>query len=271
MRVAAVQLWTGMEKGPNRVAAAAAVRRAAGDGAELVVLPEATMCGFGEPSADLASLAEPLDGPFVAALLAAAAETGTAVVAGMFEPAPGPGRRVFNTAVAVGPTGLLAAYRKVHLYDAAGWRESDRVAPGEPSADPAVFGWAGHRVGLLTCYDLRFPESARMLAEAGATTLAVPAHWVAGPGKVLAWTTLVRARAIESTAYVVGAAKPRPQCSGNTMVVAPDGRILARLSAVEEGTAVADLDLGALAGVRARFPVLEQRRFRVVPGSDPAR
>ncbi len=119
--------------------------------------------------------------------------------------------RVYNTLVLVGPSGLLGAYRKVHLYDALGWCESERIAPGAPGSDNTPLAPVdGLTVGVLTCYDLRFPESARRALDAGATVLAVPAAWVAGEHKVEHWRTLLRARAIENTAYVVAAAQPGP-------------------------------------------------------------
>ncbi len=151
-------------------------------------------------------LAEPLDGPFVAALRAHAA--GMVVLAGTV--VPGDGRAV-NTVVAVRDGALVGGYRKVHLYDAFGQRESDRLEPGPPDAPPLVVDVDGLAVGVLTCYDLRFPESARRLVDAGAQVVVVPAAWAAGPLKADHWLTLLRARAIESTAYVLGRADARPR------------------------------------------------------------
>ena len=90
-----------------------------------------------------------------------------------------------------------------------------------------VVDLAGWRLGLMTCYDLRFPELARALVDAGAEVLVVPAAWVAGPRKVDHWRTLVRARAIENTVYVVAAAQPAPRYAGHSMVVDPLGDVLA--------------------------------------------
>ncbi len=259
------QFATSADKGANREAALARVAEAAGRGAELLVLPEAAMCTFGGPTADLASVAEPLDGPFVTALHRAAAKAGLTVVAGTFEPS-GVAGKVRNTVVAVGPDGLIGAYRKLHLYDAHGWRESDRVEAGDPQDDNVVvFGLGDLVFGLMTCYDLRFPEMARALSDRGATAMVVPAHWLAGPGKADAWEVLLRARAIENTAYVVAAAKPGPEAIGRSMVVDPSGRVLAALGADEEGMAVADLLAGRVGEVRAELPVLAHRRFDVAP------
>jgi deaminated glutathione amidase len=265
MRVAAVQMAVGLEPERNRAIVAQRVAAAAGAGGDLLVLPEATMCGFGDPSFDLAGVAEPLDGPFVQGLHQAARRHGVTVVAGMFERAPRP-HRAYNTAVAVGPEGLLAAYRKIHLFDALGARESDRLVPGDPEKDVVTFTLDGWQVGIMTCYDLRFPELARALSDAGATVLCVPAHWYPGPGKAQVWETLVDARAIENTAYVVAAGKPMPEAVGRSRVVDPAGGVLASLSDTEEGAAVAEVTRDRLSEVRSALPLLDHRRFRVEAG-----
>src|SRR5690606_11941809 len=117
---------------------------------DLVVLPEATMHDFGPPKHDLAGVAEPLDGPFVDLLGREARRLGTTIVAGMFERTDD---LPFNTLVTMGPDGdLVATYRKVHLYDSFGYRESERLRSGEIA--PVVVGVGDLQVGLMTCYDL---------------------------------------------------------------------------------------------------------------------
>lgn len=265
MRVAAVQFATGLDPAENRRLATERIAAAADAGAELLVLPEATMCSFGDPAFDLASVAEPLDGPFVGAIRAAAGRHHVTVVAGMFERSAEP-HRAYNTAVAVGPDGVLASYRKIHLFDALGGAESERLVPGDPEKDVVTFPLGGWQVGLMICYDLRFPELARALCDAGATLVCLPAHWYPGPGKAEVWETLVAARAIENTAYVVAAGKPMPDAVGRSRVVDPGGAVLAALGGAEEGSAVADLSPARLAEVRTVLPLLEHRRFRVEPG-----
>jgi len=261
-----VQFAATQDTRANRAAATGAVRAAAARGARLVVLPEATMAGFGSPATDLAALAEPLDGPFVVALHEVAAESGATVVAGTFEPAGE--RRVYNTVVIVGPGGLLGSYRKVHLYDALGWCESERVEAGETDASNVpVVDVDGFSLGVLTCYDLRFPESARRPIDAGATVLAVPAAWVAGQYKEEHWQTLLGARAIENTSYVVGAAQPAPAYTGCSRIIDPFGVVIAELGPTEgaDGPAivVGDLELKRVHEARAALPVLGHRRFDV--------
>ena len=163
-----------------------------------------------------------------------AAERGTTVLAGMFEQGDDPARPV-NTLVLRGAA--EADYRKIHLYDSFGYRESDRIAAGPRT--PVTADLAGFRLGLMTCYDLRFPELARALVDSGAEVLVVPAAWVAGPRKVDHWTTLVRARAIENTAYVVAVGQPGPRYTGHSLVVDPWGEVLAEAGEDAETLTVA--------------------------------
>ncbi len=119
---------------------------------------------------------------------------------------------------------------------------------------------AGLRVGLMTCYDLRFPEHARALVDAGAELLVVPAAWVAGERKVDHWRTLVRARAIENTVYVAAAAQPAPRYSGHSMLVDPLGDVLAEAG---DGSEVvgAEISAAVLAQARRTNPSLANRRL----------
>src|SRR5690606_25217162 len=145
---------------------------------------------------------EPLDGPFVTQLTEACRSTGITAVAGTLPPAED-GARAVNAVVVLGADGMLGLYRKVHLYDAFGPRESGVPGPGTAGAAPVVVHFDGPRVGVRPCYGLRFPEAGRRLVAAGATVLAVPAAWVVGEHKADHWSTLLRARAIENTCYVL--------------------------------------------------------------------
>jgi deaminated glutathione amidase len=266
MRVAVGQLHSGADTDRNAQQAVAAMRSAAESGAELVVLPEATQHEFGPSGQSLVAVAEPLDGRFVTELSGAAQATDITVVAGMFETRDSV-TRVANTIVVVGPNGLVAWYRKVHLYDAFGNMESDSVEPGDPG-ELVVVPIGALSVGILTCYDLRFPEIARSLAERGATALAVPAAWYAGPHKIDQWNVLVRARAIEETIFVLAAGQPEPTCCGNSVILDPRGVALAQLDGATAGPdalALATIEPTLIDEVRAKVPVLANRRFGVVP------
>ena len=258
MRAAVVQFAAGDDKSANLARLSELVRRAADQGADLVVCPEAAMHDFGPPDQPLAPVAESLNGPFVTALAALSQDTGATVVAGMFETADD--GRAYNTVVAVGGGSLLGAYRKLHLFDALGWVESERLAPGD--GELLVFPLGGLTLGVQTCYDLRFPELSRALVDKGVDVLVLPAAWVAGPMKERQWKTLVAARAIESTAYAVTASQSPPRYVGSSRLVDPMGEVVAAV-ATTEGIAVADLLPGRVAEVREAIPSLQHRRFDV--------
>lgn len=234
---------------------------AAERGARLIVLPEYSSY-FVDPFDDsLAEHAETLEGEFVASIIAAAEAHGIHVVAGLVERTEG--SRVRNTLVAVSGRGVEAVYRKLHLYDAFGQRESDWVEPGEIAA-PEWFEVDGVRFALMTCYDLRFPEVARLLADTGAHAIVVPAQWVRGPLKELHWQTLLRARAIENTLFVAAADHPPPLGIGHSSVVDPQGVEIAAIG-TGSGLVLARIDPDAVERVRRVNPALSLRRFEVVP------
>ena len=229
-------------------------------GARVVVFPEYSSYFVDPFDESLAAHAEEVDGPFTTALAALAAEHGLTIVAGLLERA-GDGRRVRNTVVAVEGSGVVARYRKLHLYDAFGQRESDWVEPGE-IAGPETFEVDGLRFGLMTCYDLRFPEVGRLLVDAGADVFLVPAEWVRGPLKEHHWRTLVQARAIENTVFVAAADHPPPLGVGMSMIVDPQGVQMAAVGTATD-VAVAHLDPDAVERVRRVNPSVSLRRFGV--------
>jgi deaminated glutathione amidase len=272
MRVALCQLPVSSDPAVNLSRVQEALAGASAQGAGLAVFPEAVMARFGT---DLAASAEPLDGAFNKGLSQAARETGVALVAGVFEPAGG--GRVYNTAVAYDASGdLVAAYRKIHLYDALGQQESAVVAPG---SQPTVVNLNGLLTGILTCYDIRFPEHARALAAAGAQLIVVPAAWAAGLFKEEHWVTLVRARAIENTIWVAAAGQvpdPAEQAGGaptgigRSMLVDPMGAVRLDLGP-GPGIASGDVDPAMTDQVRAVLPSLANRRDDVfAPGGAPS-
>ena len=258
MRTALAQISSTADPRANLELAAAEITAAAAAGARLLVLPEATMCRFGVP---LAPVAEPQDGPWAGELERLADEAGITVVAGAFT--PGEGGRVRNTLLVRG-AGVRASYDKVHLYDAFGFAESDTVEPGR---EPVVVDVDGVGVGLATCYDVRFPGLFTALAERGASVVVVAASWGAGPGKVEQWDLLTRARALDSTCFVLacGQADPgepsgAPLGVGASRVVDPLGAVVAQLGP-EPGRLVVDLDPAAVQRARAVLPVLANRRL----------
>ncbi|HLM22808.1 MAG TPA: carbon-nitrogen hydrolase family protein [Propionibacteriaceae bacterium] len=263
LRVVVAQIVSGADPEENLELVATQTAAAAENGAQLVVFPEATMRRFGLPLADIA---EPVDGPWAKQLRQIAEDHQLVVVAGMFSPSTD--GRVKNTLRAVGP-GVDAHYDKIHLFDAFGFRESDTVAAG---AEPVVITVGGANVGLTLCYDVRFPGLYTRLAELGAQLICAAASWGAGPGKIEQWQLLTRARALDSTSYVVAAAQADPATAGVMLhdqaptgvgysaVISPRGEVLQSLGA-EAGLLIADLDLDLVELTRAAIPVLANRRI----------
>lgn len=259
LRVAAVQFRAGAEVTDNVAAIGALTERAAHQRARLAVFGEAAMSPFGRPPA---AVAEPLNGPFVAALRDLAARHRLWLVAGMFEPADD--GRVHNTVVATDGEELVA-YRKRHLFDAFETRESDTIAPGTQAAP--IVEIDGVSVGLSTCYDVRFADQFAELGRRGARVVCLPASWAGGPGKVDQWRLLVRSRAMDAQAFVVGvdqagddrteAGEPtrHPTGVGHSLVADPLGAVVAELGP-SPGMLVVDLPVARVDAVRARVPVL---------------
>jgi predicted amidohydrolase len=262
MRIASGQFSAGTNPQRNLKEILQLMTSAARGAAELLVLPESSLCASTEAPSGLASVAQPLDGPFISSVAASAKDLRLPVVVGTTE--ANPDGLPFNTLVAIDGSGtVVAIYRKVHLYDAFGYTESSGISPGAMTP-PKLLVVAGLRFGMLTCYDLRFPESARYLIDAGADVLLLPAMWIVGPGKEDHWTTLVRARAIENTAYVVTANQAGPLATGYSIMVDPFGVVIAN-AGESPGIIYSEFTTERIAQVRARVPSLANRRFRVVP------
>jgi predicted amidohydrolase len=243
------------------------VRAAAASGATFVATPENT--NHLGPHAEKVRLAESLDGPCCELFSRLAAELSITLLLGSFnEKSPVKGR-CFNSSVLFGPSGArLAVYRKIHLFDVdvpggVSFRESATVAPG---TDVVVTETAFGAMGLSICYDLRFGELYRALVARGATVLTIPSAFTATTGKAH-WEILVRARAIESQAFVIAPGQHGEhgdsglrESHGHSMIVDPWGRILAEIPD-GVGIAVATLDLAEVQRVRAAIPIAAHRRM----------
>ncbi len=264
MKVAVMQYVPVFDKAANLATISALAGEAAADGAELVIAPEGAMYDFGEQDVPLAPHAEPLDGPFVTALQALAQSHNITMLAGMFESVADDPTHAYNTVVAVGPGGdLIGTYRKQHLFDALGWTESERLVEGATD-QRLVFSCGEMTVGVMTCYDVRFPELGRALVDDGATLLAVPSAWAAGPNKAAQFRALATARAVENVCYVAGAVHCPPSYTGESCVIEPFGVVLAELGTAN-GYAVADVSAARVAECRNLMPSLANRRWTVSP------
>ena len=264
MRVAAVQLNSTNDKDRNLETARRLVREAAAAGAELVALPE--KWNMLAPPAELEAGAEELEGGVsTEAARGWAREHGIHVLAGSIGERVAGADRLFNTSALIDPSGgLIAVYRKIHMFDVevggVTYRESEAEQPG----DEIVTAAAGAvEIGLSVCYDLRFPELYRILAVRGARLITVPSAFTLATGRDH-WEVLLRARAIENQAFVlapnqVGEAPPHYVSYGRSMIVDPWGVVLAQ-AADRENVIVADLDLERQAALRESLPSLANRR-----------
>lgn len=264
MRVAVAQIVSSTDKAANLALVERHTRQAAEAGAALVVFPEATMASFATSSR---RAAEPLDGPWATRVREIAAGAGIGIIAGMFETSGH--EQPYNTLLATGPGVVEAAYRKLHMYDAWGFTESDHILPG---ASPVTVDFAGVRLGLATCYDVRFPALFQHYGRDGADVVVLPASWAGGPGKADQFVTLCRARAMDSTCFVVAAAQADPSTVGaevkpgsptgvgHSVVVDPYGKTLAEAGEGPE-LLVVDLDVALVEKARKQVPVLINARF----------
>lgn len=261
--IAVAQFAPGDDVADNLVTMRNLAATAASRGAKLIVFPEYSAYFSPAMGPDWVEAAEHLDGTFVAGVGAIAKVLGVHIVAGMLE-ATDDASRFSNTLVAVDPSGVvIAKYRKLHLYDAFGQRESDFVVAGTIES-PETFVVDGLTMGLQTCYDIRFPEATRRLVDAGAEVVLLPSEWVRGPLKEYHWRTLVTARAIENTVYVAAADHAPPIGAGNSMIVDPMGVELVTIGE-QTDVAIAWVSRARIDEVRRFNPALELRRFGVAP------
>ncbi len=269
MRVAVVQMNSQNDLAKNLERARELATRAADMGAELVALPE-NFAFMGESDDDKRGIAEDLagSGPIVQTLATIARERAVFVLGGGMPEKSGDDARPFNTSALFAPNGaLLARYRKVHLFDVdlpdgTTLRESNSCTPGEPT-DASTVELRGKKLGMTICYDVRFPELYRRLADVGAHIVTVPAAFTLTTGKDH-WLTLLRARAIEDQVFVIAPAQhgrhPRGRMTyGKSAIIDPWGDVLAQCGE-GEGVAVATLDFAYQDRVRAALPALQHRR-----------
>ena len=267
MKIGLVQMNAGGDVAANLAQAGASICEAAGQGAELIALPEVMHLRVGgELAWRYKDAAEPIPGPITERFSALASELGVTLLLGSIGEASNDPRRTYNTSVLIGPEGSIAAtYRKAHLFDVLvdqdnGDRESDRYLPGDAivTADlPAC------RVGLSICYDLRFGELYRALAVEGAKLAFVPANFTKATGQAH-WMTLLRARAIENGLFIVAPA----QCGrfpggfeafGHSTLIDPWGSVLVEHDD-RPGASVTTIDLAKVDEVRRSIPVLKHLR-----------
>ncbi len=272
MLAAAIQMSSGPDRAANEARALALVALAADRGAQLVGLPE--VWEHVGPAAQKKPFAGSLEGRQLAPLRELCVKRGIWCIAGSIaERAAEDQARIYNTTALIAPSGaLVAAYRKLHLFDVdipdgARYRESETVAPGGALPPVAELTGFGLRLGLTVCYDLRFPELYRRLSDAGADVISVPAAFTAYTGRAH-WEVLLRARAIENQVYVlapaqagrIGPPQENRYAWGHACAVDPWGEVLADAGGEGEAIALAQLDPARIAQVRRDLPALKHRR-----------
>lgn len=264
MNVAVAQLMSGPDKAENLAKAQNYISKAKQMGADLVLIPEGYMVYLpGTSDLKKADVAEPIDGVFVSGLQKAARENQIYVICGVYESDPNDKVRAFNTTVFLDRQGkILQRYRKTHLYDAFTRKESNNIIPGdEPfAAVETEFG----KVGIMVCYELRFPEICRQFVFQGADIVFVPTAWVGGAMKEEHFETFVKARAIENTAYICASDQVGNGYIGRSLMVDPMGVVLAS-AGEEEALFMATIDLNRIKRVRDKLPCLNHRRPELYP------
>jgi len=267
LRVAAVQLRSGIEPAANRAQAMPLLREAATAGARFIATPENTM-RLDLNRERMLGAAGPEEGDAeLKAWARAAQELGVWLLLGSGPIATGSGK-VFNRSFVFNPDGkIVARYDKINLFDVTlgggeNYRESDTVEGGARAV--VVQGPSNAKIGLTICYDLRFAPLYSALANAGAEIIAVPAAFTVPTGQAH-WEVLLRARAIETGAFVIAPAQGGRHEDGratwgHSMIVDPWGKVLAQLDHDEPGVLVADLDLDDVAAARAKIPAWQGGR-----------
>ena len=264
MKAAIVQFKASTNKETNLKKIISYIEKAAAKKAKLCAFPEFMMfyTSSSQTSQQLASLAEPIDGDFVNTIAKAAKQNRIQIVGSFYEKSRKKDR-VFDTSFVIDSSGkVISTYRKIHLYDALGFKESNKMVSGSKITKPVktILG----KTGMMICYDLRFPEMSRSLAAAGSEVLVAPSAWVKGNMKEEHWITINKTRAIENGCYVIAPDQVGNIYCGRSLVVDPYGKILLDMKK-KQGISFVDVDLKKVKQVRKVLPLLKNRRTDIYP------
>lgn len=258
MKVALVQMASGTDKESNLETSVRLFNEALKHRPGLVIFPEYQMFSpdYSDPDGLLQN-SEPLDGKFVSTFTELSRKNSVMSLINIAERNYGT-LKPFNASILIDDLGMVVGkYKKLHLFDAYSHLESSLYEPGR--APITTIKAKGANLGLQICYDLRFPEPARLVKLLGAQILSYQAGWYAGERKLDTWKTLLRARAIENGLFVLGTAQCGQDFTGHSIVVSPYGDILAEAEN-EEGVIACDLDFGIIDRYAADVPMMKQRR-----------
>lgn len=263
LKVGLVQMKVIDDKEANLSRAEEMIKKAVGQGAKLIILPEMFNCPY--EAAKFPVYAEEVGGPTWQKLSIIAREIGVFLIGGSIPELDGD--RIYNTSYIFDDQGrLVAKHRKMHLFDVdikggQTFKESDTLSAGDKVT---VFETPSGKIGVAICYDIRFPELARLMVQKGTDIIVVPGafNMTTGPAH---WELLFRTRALDNQVFTIGVAPARnPESSyisyGNSIVVDPWGRVINRLGG-EEGILVEELNLNLIERVRQELPLLKHRRL----------
>jgi len=262
MKAAVVQFKASTEKQKNLGKIISYIKNAASKNAKICAFPEFMMfyTNSTQTSKQLASLAETINGNFVTTIAKAAKENQIEVIGSFYEKSRKKDR-VYDSSFIIDKSGkVISTYRKIHLYDALGFKESNKMVPGSKIAKPVktILG----KTGMMICYDLRFPEMSRLLAVAGSEVLVVPSAWVKGNMKEEHWITINKTRAIENGCYVIAPDQVGNIYCGRSLVVDPYGKILLDMKK-KQGIGFVDINLNKVKQTRKILPLLKNRRIDI--------
>ncbi|MDP9493081.1 MAG: carbon-nitrogen hydrolase family protein [Thermoproteota archaeon] len=264
-KAAIVQMKSSVDKELNLVHSLKLINEAAKKKARLICFPEFQMA-YSPPeqkSESLHKIAEKISGNFVSTLSNSAKQNRINIVATLYEiiNTNDKNHKVFDTGVIINELGKLQSiYRKVHLYDALGFKESKKLLAGSIIEKPSKTSVG--KLGLLICYDMRFPEISRILTVKGANILVSPSAWVAGFMKREHWEIMVRARAIENGVYVLAPNQVGNIYCGHSMAIDPFGSTIVDMEN-REGIEFIDIDSSKIDTTRRTLPLLMNRRTDV--------
>ena len=264
MKAALVQFKASTKKENNLKKIISYISKAASKNATLCAFPEFMMfyTNSSQTSKQLAELAETINGNFVTTIAKAAKENNIQVIGSFYEKSRKKDR-VYDTSFVINQSGkVISTYRKIHLYDALGFRESDKMTSGSKITKPVQTSLG--KVGMMICYDLRFPEMSRSLAVAGSEVLVVPSAWVKGNMKEEHWITINKTRAIENGCYVIAPDQVGNIYCGRSLVVDPYGKVLLDMKK-KQGIGFVKIDLNKVKQIRKVLPLLKNRRTDIYP------
>lgn len=261
-RAAIVQMKSSINKQDNLIESIKYIKEAAGRQADYIFFPEFQMAFSPNTQTvdELYAIAEILpDSKFINRLCQYSKKYNIGIVGTFFEKNnQKTDKRVFDTAFSTDKNGkIVSVYRKLHLYDAFGFKESSKFCRGNKIPKPVVTTIG--KIGLMICYDIRFPELSRILAINGSDIIVIPSGWVHGIMKEEHWITMLKARAIENGVYIIAPNQVGNIFCGRSMIIDPLGSILTDLGD-KIGIEIVDIQRERIDEVRKTLPLLKNRR-----------